>query len=79
MYQNIASGREIKSNIFPLSSLSHLAMLLGLWDYSEEEGVIVLACDPPPAGGTLVLGEDTLAETAPTEDVATDCAHQLFP
>ena len=54
-------------------------MLLELWDYSEEEGVIVLACDPPPAGGTLVLGEDTLAETAPTEDVATDCAHQLFP
>ena len=76
MYQNIASGREIKSNIFFFISLGNV---VGTWDCSEEEGVIVLACDPPPAGGTLVLGEDTLAETAPTEDVATDCAHQLFP
>ena len=39
--------------------------------------MIVLGSDPPPAGGTLSLGEDTLAETAPAEDVATHCADQL--
>ena len=77
MYLNIASGREIKSNIFPTIFFISLGNVVGTWDYSEEKGVIVLASDPPPAGGTLVLGEDTLAETAPTEDVATDCAHQL--
>ena len=37
----------------------------------------VLEADPPPSGGTLVQSEDTLPETAPTEDMTTHGAGQL--
>ena len=37
----------------------------------------ILEPNPPPAGGTLVQSEDTLPETAPTEDMTTHGAGQL--
>ena len=41
--------------------------------------MIVLVAQPPPAAGALLLGEETLLETLPAEDVTTDCADQLQP
>ena len=41
--------------------------------------MIVLVTEAPPAGWALLLSEETLAKTGPTEDMATDCAHQLDP
>ena len=46
---------------------------------SEEEQVIVLIAQLPPAGGAPLPGGETLLQTLPAEDMATDSAYQLQP
>ena len=46
---------------------------------SEEERMIVLVSDPPPAGWTMLPVGETLLDTPPTEDVAADGGDQPRP
>ena len=39
---------------------------------SEEDGVVVLVTDGPPAGWTVLAGSESHLETSLTEDMATD-------